>query len=382
MRKLIAFASSILVAACGSSGGTGDAGTDALASDAATVFQPSNVTLADIAAQTASAGAEDIMTSCKIDTAKANPDSDCFSSSSIVAVTQSDSSVVNLVVVKSLEVAAAAVVRVTGEAPLVIVSLGDMTVDGTIDAHSALLDTGPGGAAQSDANANGGGAGGGPGASGTATVGGSGGSFCGVGGIGGGNTAGTAYGTSDDRPLVGGSAGGGGAVGGGAGGGAVQLVAYGTLTISSTGAVNVGGQGGLIGGLSADQNAGGGGSGGAILLEAPTVDAPGTLAANGGGGGGDYASPSGGDGSANATAASGGAAGSSDAAGGNGSAATTITGAPGGAGTASLNAGGGGGGAGRIRINSSNSPTLGTLSPAQSTTCVSLGAPRTSSAGP
>ena len=355
-----------LVAACGSttpSGGTPDAGSSG--AGATLSFQPSNVSLAEIAAVTAQAQAENESGACSIQTDAASPAQDCFSSP-IEAVTQPDGSTVNLVVVQSLAVQSTGVITVTGGVPLVLVSLSDATLFGAIVASSAGLSVGPGGAGPAASNANGMGGGGGAAGSGSADVGGSGGSYCGLGGLGGGQTAvGLAYGNAAVRPpLVGGSAGGGGTVGSGAGGGAIQITAADTLTLNSGGSITVGGQGGPISGLASDQNAGGGGSGGAILLEATAVTVAGTLAANGGGGGGDYSGNGGADATADATPAAGGTASGSGAAGGNGGAASTINGSPGQS-VAMTNSGGGGGGTGRIRLNSAGGTATvsGILSP-------------------
>jgi hypothetical protein len=370
-----------------------DAAPDATLIDAANEagaplpFQPSNVTLDAITAQIPMAQTESVTSSCTVGTAMSNPGGDCFESP-IVAATQPDGSSVNLVVVQSLTVAAGVTVRVTGSVPLVIVALGDITLSGTLDAHSASLNVGPGGGVPADSDVLGVGPGGGSAGSSTAAIGGSGGSFCGLGGYGGGSTS-TAtpampYGNEDDRPLAGGSSGGGGDVGSGAGGGAVQIVAGGTITVATGGAINAGGEGGPIGGLATDQNAGGGGSGGAILLEATTVVIVGNVAANGGGGGGDYANPDGADATADATPAAGGAGGTDDAAGGNGSAGSTPSGAAGTAGTGGLNSGGGGGGAGRIRINTSDGTAAitGVLSPSQMTACATVSTVRAAGTAP
>ncbi len=369
--------------------GATDAPAEASSNDtgAPLPFQPSNVTFAEIDAQTAMAQAENVTASCSVNTALAGPEDDCFESP-IAPVMQADGTWVNLVVVQSLTVAAGVVVRVSGPVPLIVVSLGDVTLSGAVDAHSASLAPGPGGAPPAASNTIGSGAGGGSAGSGSAEIGGSGGSFCGLGGYGGGSTAAATpavpYGNSDIRPLAGGSAGGGGAVGSGAGGGAIQIVAGGTLTLPTGSAINAGGEGGPIGGLASDQNAGGGGSGGAILLEATTAAIAGTLAANGGGGGGDYAAPAGADATADATPAAGGAGGADVAAGGNGSAGSTPSGSVGMAGTPNLNSGGGGGGAGRIRINTSNGAVAitGVLSPSAMTACATVDTVRAAGGAP
>ncbi len=365
----------VLVTACG--------GTEAGATGAFP-FQPSNITLADISKVAAMAQDENESGACSIATDATAPETDCFASP-IEPVTQPDGSTVNLIVVKSLAIQSTGAIAVTGGVPLVLVSLGDVTIFGaSIDAASAGLSTGPGGGGGATGYANGMGPGGGTGGSASATVAGSGGSYCGVGGLGGGQTApGTAYGSADIRPLVGGSAGGGGAVGSGAGGGAIQISAAGAMALNAGTTLTVGGQGGPIGGLASDQNAGGGGSGGSILLEATSVTLAGTLAANGAGGGGDYTGKGGADATPSATPAAGGSGGANGAAGGAGGAAATSDGSPGQA-SAGINSGGGGGGTGRIRINSmSGAATVtGVLSPSAATACVAQGPLRTAAEGP
>jgi hypothetical protein len=361
--------------------GAEDAGSDA--APPAFPFQPSNITLAEIAQVAAMAVAENLSGACSIKTDATSPEQSCFTSP-IEAVIQPDGSTVDLIVVQSLAVQATAAISVTGGVPLVLVSLADVTLSGSINAGSADLSVGAGGAGPAASNAVGMGSGGGAAGSGSAAIAGSGGSYCGLGGQGGGQTAaGMAYGAAAIRPLVGGSAGGGGAEGSGAGGGAIQITAAGTLIVMTGSSITVGGQGGPISGLATGQNAGGGGSGGSILLEANSATVAGTLAANGGGGGGDYSGNGGADATPNATPAAGGAAGTDGAAGGAGGAAGTINGSPGLTG-ASVNSGGGGGAAGRIRINSmSGAATIsGVLSPATSTSCVAQGPLRTATDGP
>jgi hypothetical protein len=346
-------------------------------------FQPSNLALKDIEGATASAQAEHVTASCKVETDLTAPSTDCFQST-ISAVQQSDGSTVNLVVVKSLTVDAAVTITVEGPAPFALVSLGDLTLSGTIDAHSALLMQGPGGGIQAKSNA----VGVGPLDAPTPYTGapaGAGGSYCGRGGTAAGGTGiASQYGSIDVRPLLGGASGGSGAVGSGAGGGAVQLVSSGTLTIAAGGAINVGGEGGPISGLATGQNAGGGGSGGSIILEATTVAVAGNVAANGGGGGGSYSGATAGDGTADAVPAPAGEGDANDgAAGGAGGAGATVDGLPGLTGT-TLNPGGGGGGVGRIRINTSSgaATTSGVISPATSTLCAIVGKVRAFSDGP
>ena len=210
------------------------------------------------------------------------------------------------------------------------------------------------------------------------TSGAGGGSFCGLGGTGGGTgtlaPGGSTYGIATLIPLVAGSAGGAFNPGYGylaSSGGALQISAGVSLTVSNTGSINVGG---------GAYNAGGA-SGGAILLEAPTVSIGGILAANGGGGGnynghGSNANPS-------AVPAAGApiTAYPGSGAGGTGGAGATINGGNGGAGEADAAAnvsGTGGGGVGWIRINAACPPTIGAnaiISPSMSpaTTCTTVG---------
>lgn len=370
-----------LLATCGgtSTPANPDAGTAGFS------FQPTNINLSDITANQATAVAENVVQDCTIGTDPASPGSDCFTSP-IVAIKQFDGSSVNLVVVKSLTVVGGVKVTASGKVPLVIVSLADLTWGGQLLANSttAHFRLGPGGTLNL-ANATAGpGPGGGPAASSFLASGAGGGSYCGKGGPGGGSTiTGSSYGGLIIRPLVGGCAGGSGATNAGSGGGGVQLVAAGTLSVTLSGVITVGGAGGQIGGVATGQNASAGGSGGAILLEALTVSVAGTLAANGGGGGGDYSQPPGGDATADANPAPGAPGGNSEGPGGAGGAGTSLSG---GAGSVSgvLNAGAGGGGVGRIEIDSmSGMATLtGTLSPSMGTLCTVQQTLRTLAEGP
>ncbi len=409
--------SSVFAGGCSSSVSTGspDAGTDsgpAMGGDTGgsgdsggtLAFQPSNITIDSVTALAAMAQPEDIESACTIQTIQANLGS--CTMSPIVTTTEpfgaGQTQNVALIVVQSLKLGSNAVIAVEGDLPLVIVSLGDVTLNSnsSIQANtaSATDELGPGGAAaQGNSSTKGAGPGGGTAGNTTTNLGAGGGAFCGLGGPGGGVSApsGMAYGSADVRPLQGGSAGGAGtgAPGGsGGGGGAIQIVAMGTLTVNGTAYITAGGGGasGCIGfGCSA------GGSGGSILLEAMNVTIAGILAANGGGGGSNVAGGSDAlplSGGTAPTAAPGGAAAAGSAApGGNGSAGAMSAGAAGGAGTLSSSnplgsvPGGGGGGAGWIRINSSSGAatlTGGTLSPDATTTCTTQGKVRTISQGP
>jgi hypothetical protein len=191
--------------------------------------------------------------------------------------------------------------RGNGNAPVMLLASGNVTIAGTIDVSG----TSGGNAASGTllgSNAGLGGPGGFDGGNGSngiaSTVGGTG---LGPGGGGPGTgagfattgavvsatgTPGTPYGNEELLPLIGGSGGGGGgaglgstSAGGGGGGGAIVIASSATLTL--TGAINArGGNGG------SGNNPGGGGSGGAIRLVASTITgANGALDVRGGLGG-------------------------------------------------------------------------------------------------
>ncbi len=376
-------------------------------------FQPSNVDLAVIAQYASAAQAVTVSADCTITTDLTDPGSNCPNTSfspgiAPVVVQQKDpatgqASTINLVVVSSLSVQGAAI-HVNGTAPLVIVSLHDVTLSAgaSILANTTLMYLGAGGGPGGGPGASGGGVGRGLPAMGLA--GGGGGSYCGVGGAGGGGSTSTAYGVADLRPLLGGSGGGGLGPGVpselGGGGGALQIVAAGAMNIASGTFITASGQGGggyangacleKGAGVPGVFGAGGGGSGGAILLEGASVFVAGALVANGGGGGGLAVEtpPDGQDGwfapplSSASTLAAG-----SDV-GGAGSAGTTIGGGTGQTvacptDSTSTAAGGGGGGAGFIRINSKMvSIAQAIISPSMTTSCAGAHASRALGTGP
>jgi hypothetical protein len=335
-------------------------------------FQPSNISLAGI--DLSKVTDEDISSNCEI----RNGVSDCFAEAAYARVTQSDGSEVAVFVVKSLKIEPGAHVflsSIGGSLPIAIVSLGHMTILGSIDGHAQDVHAAPGGF-ESVQEQDGAGPGGGP--KGTSQAGAGGASYCGVGGAGAvvtgsGGSAGApkpASGTPEIVPLRGGASGGGGVGSRGGGGGAgLQLVAGGAFSMGAGSYIDVGGGGGGFG-----VTAGGGGAGGSILIEASTIQIAGRLAANGGGGGGAGTGlDSGKNGSADSTPAPGGPG---VAPGGQGSAGASVEGAaapiPGAAGVA----GGGGGAAGRIRLNSKSGSAdvaAATFSPAASTPCVTQG---------
>jgi hypothetical protein len=350
-------------------------------------FSPSNISLAQIFSQVSTAADENLSSACQIITDATNPSALCFNSA-ITPVTQTDGTTVNLMVMSSLTLQSLANVVVTGGVPLVMVSLSSITLEGGafIDANSstAANTNGPGGGTQAAAFTAGIPAiGGGLAGNMAGSVGGGGGSYCGVGG-GGGAGPSSIYGTRELRPLEGGASGGGGwdPEGGGGGGGALQLVAVGSITLNAGAFINAGGGGG-VDASGAAVTTGGGGSGGGVLLEAPNVVLAGTLAANGGGGGGS-GNEAGGDGTADSTPAAGGPNGTGASAGGQGSAGATLAGSPGTADGGPYH-GGGGGGAGYIRLNSgtaSAATTGGTISPALTTRCATQANLRSITDGP
>ncbi len=275
--------------------------------------------------------------------------------------------------VDSLSIGAGGSLTGIGTRPLIVLSEGDIAIEGLLDVSSYRGGmTGAGasfascsfaGLPQNDLGGAGGAAGG---------------SFGGLGGAGGegdtdtslgfdGSAAAGLPGPADPLPgfVRGGCAGGKGGDegaggiggGGGASGGAVFLVARGRVHVMATGVVRATGAGGTGGAVQA--GGGGGGSGGMVGMEAPQITVSGDVFANSGAGGGGGARISGvptsggpgGDGLAAVTAAGGGngaspRAGEGD--GGDGTAGAQIDGT---VGTSSrIGAGGGGGSAGVVLI--------------------------------
>jgi hypothetical protein len=280
-------------------------------------------------------------------------------------------------VAEGLHLPPSSTLRATGPNAIVILSRGDVVIEGRIDAGASRCGAGPGGhaggAGGAPMGAMGFGPGGGMGALSLARInrgsGGGGGSFGGLGGTGGLSPHGgmpggptVTYGNDELMPLFAGSGGGGGSNGcGGGGGGAIQISSSTSIHVALASAINAGGGGGGPSGSGLSYGStGGGGSGGGILLEAPTILIEGTLSANGGGGG---AAGAGCDGTIGGTAACGGAANGVIPDGGPGSDITSLAGADGMADTRH-NGSGGGGGAGRIRLRSRTAPTItGVVSP-------------------
>lgn len=268
-------------------------------------------------------------------------------------------------------------VRLAGTSPIVLISDGELGVNGTIDATGQCGNGSPeiagagggNGGTISGADGSGTGAGNGGLAPAVGAGGGGGAGHGGVGGLsGGGELGGILAGDAIVSVLRGGAGGGAGAgtvrFQGGGGGGAIQLISNTRIHLTLGGNINAGGCGGRGGGAAEDEG-GGGGAGGTIVLEAPdvTLEAGRVLAVNGGGGGGGgLGATDGGAGRLSRDPAIGGNAGTVGGAGGHGAAAAIFNGGDGGVGKIP---GGGGGAAGRIRINTrSGAATIfATLSP-------------------
>ncbi len=382
----------VLTPACSStsSGGAAtDAGAGADGGSSVLGFSPSNVDLTGIDLS----AADDVVlhgTNCVIDgdVAEGPTFFQCAQDVNNRVVHKNlmlgDGSHLSVFIMKSLRIDAGTTALLNrGTSPVVLVALGTMVLDGSIDVTPGIA----GGSVNTAARTKGSGTGGGTAGDATGLAGG-GASYCGLGGKGGTQTATmgsapvpatSAWGGATLIPLVGGSAGGSGAVinngpgGGGSGGGALQLVAGTSFELHAMGFISAGGGGGAYGGLGKD-GAGGGGSGGSILIESRTVTIAGAIAANGGGGGqgnGDV-----GENGAVDHAAKGGAKAMESGAGGLGSFGTTLDGADGPSSSdATLSASSGGGGAGRIRINTQTGTAsiTGALSPAATTACATQG---------
>jgi hypothetical protein len=286
--------------------------------------------------------------------------------------------------VASLTIPAGATLRAEGDSGLVILSDGDVIIDGTLDGAGQGTQPGAGGGAGGvPTGATSPSAGKCPGGLATCNgqgklcsgctsddCGGGGGGYGAAGGDGGLDGSGAScstlpkggmpYGNAELVPLLAGSGGASGSntstgdpapAAGGGGGGAIQVSAQGVIRID--GVINAGGAGGIAGvsGGGCGNGGGGGGSGGAVLLEAPQILGSGWVTVNGGGGGGGaYGSNAkpGEPGHSDDKAAKGGAGSGGAGAGGAGGTSTL----PPVKGTSAAEAGGGGGGsAGRIRLN-------------------------------
>jgi len=280
--------------------------------------------------------------------------------------------------VSELFLAQDAYVRVVGSRALIVLSAGNVTINGAIDVSGGCIAggvtcAGPGGGTGTPHEgtpatgcAPGGNGGGGNGL--PPETGGGGGSFGTAGGPGGGDgasdpggVAGVLPGTCSGAtlvPLMGGGAGGSGGIDGdggdgGGGGGGLQITSYTRIDLIGPGmagrpvgiiASGAGGRGG-----EASDGGGGGGAGGGILLESPVINlSNATVAANGGGGGGGGNDPDGSIGQSGLFGSAQAVGGDDDRQGGSGGSADgAATGGEGGG----DDCGGGGGGTGIIRFN-------------------------------
>jgi hypothetical protein len=260
----------------------------------------------------------------------------------------------------SIDIAAAATLRVIGPRPLVLASMSTISVLGAIDVASVLGKPPGGGADPQGCQLI---------APPGAGAGGAGGSFGGSGGNGGtgGSMAPPRVTTLTEirGGCAGGMGGGKGALPAGTGGGAVYLMARDSILIA--GRINASGAGGSGADNSATSGGSGGGAGGLIGLDAPSISGSGTLFANGGGGGGGSGLLTAGKpGTESPDAKSPGLGGAGNGGGGNGSVGTALSGSPGVDGQAG---GGGGGGAGVIyargmlTISGAISPPVGLVTP-------------------
>jgi hypothetical protein len=268
---------------------------------------------------------------------------------------------------------AGATLDITGDKALVIAADTTIKIDGTLDAGSHTVSSGPPvvGPGANDigctGNLNGGG-------SGSGGSGGGGGALAANGGPGGdGDNGGTGGGAGVQVALpafvragcAGGTGGGSTRTNGngGNGGGTIELAARGAITV--TGRINAGGAGGE-GGAKLQGGGGGGGSGGIISFHAPTVTFTSTavIVANGGAGGSggsDEDSGHAGDDGLLAAASARGGDPASESAGGDGGTVGKPDGSPGTDGSKS--GGGGGGSTGYVMVRAGSFSPAGVGSP-------------------
>ena len=251
----------------------------------------------------------------------------------------------NVCVIAGDALTISAPVTVTGMRPLVLLSLGALTISETLDVASHRGFPKGAGGDGSPCNA---------GVNPTGSGGGQAGSFGSIGGDGGNSDGATDRGThgatTTPATLRGGCIGADGAgssTSQGHGGGAVLLIA-GTITVS--GSINASGSPGA--GAPAGRRGGGGaGAGGMIVFDAPTITVSGPVYANGGGGGGGSSTGSAGAAGSEPPVVGGALGGIRGGSGGAGGVGSLGAGA-GGAGVSGTNnndgGGGGGGGAGVI----------------------------------
>jgi hypothetical protein len=275
---------------------------------------------------------------------------------------------VRLMIVDRLEIPGDTALEVVGAMPLVVVSLDDIDIQGTVDVSSTLAQLGAGanpatcgsaGGTGGPGTTSGNGSGAGGGGGGLGGEGGDGASPGGNGNFGGDKGLKIAPPAAIRGGCAGGSGGTSGGGDGGGGGGALYLAAQHSISISGVlHAGGAGGEGGQGTGSVPRCGGGGGGSGGYLGLEAPTVTLAlnAILAANGGGGGGGTDINSAGNGAhgpaADAPAAAGGTGIENGGSGGIGAISGTPDGGDGLPKSSTRGAGGGGGGLGFIIVNS------------------------------
>ena len=285
--------------------------------------------LAVVCLESLPAGALTIAAATSIDTV----------TSPMCAALRAGSSDVCVIAAEALTISAP--VTVTGMRPLVLLSLGALTISATLDvaSHRGSPSGAGGDGSPCDAGINPTGSGGGQAAT-FGSTGGNGGNSDGA------TDRGTRGATITPTTLRGGCIGADGAgspTSRGHGGGALLLIA-GTITVS--GSINASGSPGA--GAPAGKHGGGGaGAGGMIVFDAPTITVSGPVYANGGGGGGASSAGSAGSTGSEPPVVGGAAGGTSGGAGGAGGAGSLGAGVGGsGATGANSNDGGGGGGGG------------------------------------
>ncbi len=264
----------------------------------------------------------------------------------------------SVLTVDSLTIATNDTLRLTGDHPVILVVLGDVTIHGTLTVSAQGPHPGPGGDS-SECGLDGAGVDGF-----SPQQGGSGGGFTSIGGAGGrpaggGPTGGRRNDPNNATPTVPlrGGCGGGDGFGpggeGGGGGGALQVSAIGDVYVG--GVINAGGGGGNGGGPM-NGSGGGGGTGGVEVIEANRndLDSGAALRAVGGGGGGGASATEAGGAGENGPAQQGQAAlGRGAGGGGNGSSGLTRREhlvSAGIAGQSDSGSGGGGAGPGRLSL--------------------------------
>ena len=298
----------------------------------------------------------------------------------IVGLPQSGAEQAAVLVVEGLTIEAEATLRATGTRPLIIASLGDVSIRGELDVSSTRAGMQGAGANSIACTESSSGL---PGVSDSTTTHGPGGGGGSLGDRGGNGGHGMAGGSSFASGGIGGmprlglandiavavfggcqggdgtTAGGGGGVAGGASGGAIQVSSCGTITVHDDAVIRASGAGGA-GGATMLAGGAGGGSGGYIGLDAPKlVFHNATIVANGGAGGGGATNSGTSDGGEDGPDSTSPAAGGNNS-GGSGGSRENPLGRSGQDSATSIAAGGGGGSVGVIALRSDEEPSLET----------------------